>query len=215
MPPADKNPPPPTASEPSVTGTYDRGILEQIAREFRRMRADETYDDDGIRTIWHRGPQRTELLTWEDRKGNILKQELSFVGLFVETSPGMMPKTGVFPVHEHTTDTGQPRSSIVEITSEPDPSTIRTAAQLLGWVPVRDKYSQLLLDSLTLHLASLATGATPTDRTDRNLADSRPAVASTSASPPTAAPSRSAFTVLLVSILGIALGILLGLFLFT
>ena len=121
-------------------------VLDTIATRFRRLRGDETFDTQGIRTIWHRGPQRTELLTWESKAGSLIKQELSFAGLIVDYTPEQGIRTGIIPVTDQVTDTGQPRSTVIRMQTEPDVNTLQKSSTLLGLVPERDYYGQHLME---------------------------------------------------------------------
>ena len=69
-------------------------MLGEVAPGFRRMRANEDFDDKGIRTIWHRGPGRSEMLTWENRDKDIVRQELQLLGNVVEFRQGHDLRTG-------------------------------------------------------------------------------------------------------------------------
>ena len=127
-------------------------VVESIAQRFRRLRGDETFDDAGVRTIWHRGPQRTELLTWENHDGHILKQEFTFAGLVIEFSHQTGIRTGIIPAGEQGTDTGQPRSTIVRMQASPSSNSLKYGAKLLGRVPDRDYYGQHLLELINKQL---------------------------------------------------------------
>lgn len=124
----------------------ESNVLETIANRFRRLRGDETFDTQGIRTIWHRGPQRTELLTWESKDGSLIKQELSFAGLIVEYTPEQGIRTGIIPVTDQVTDTGQPRSTVIRMQTIPEVNTLQKASTLLGLIPDRDYYGQHLME---------------------------------------------------------------------
>lgn len=126
--------------------SHQYGVLTSIAERFRRLRGDETYDENGVRTIWHRGPQRTELLTWENRDGGLVKQEFSFAGLLVEFTPEHGMRTGIIPLSDQVTDTGQPRSTVIRMQATVEPTTLAQAARLLGFVSDRDYYGQHLME---------------------------------------------------------------------
>ena len=129
-----------------MSNIEDNNILETIAVRFRRLRGDETFDANDVRTIWHRGPQRTELLTWENRDGALIKQEFSFAGLILEYTPEQGIRTGIIPLSDQVTDTGQPRSTVIRMQNQPEPTTLQKAAALLGLVPERDYYGQHLME---------------------------------------------------------------------
>ena len=131
------------------------GVVEAIAHRFRRLRGDETFDHTGVRTIWHRGPQRTELLTWENQDGHILKQEFTFAGLVIEFSHKGGVRTGLIPAGEQGTDTGQPRSTIVRMQTSLSVNALQYGARLLGRVPDRDYYGQHLLELINNSLSGL------------------------------------------------------------
>ncbi len=129
-----------------MSNLEDTNVLETIATRFRRLRGDETFDANDVRTIWHRGPQRTELLTWENRNGALIKQEFSFAGLVLEYTPEQGIRTGIIPLSDQVTDTGQPRSTVIRMQSHPESTTLQKAAALLGLVPERDYYGQHLME---------------------------------------------------------------------
>ena len=129
-----------------MTNLEDKNVLDTIASRFRRLRGDETFDANGVRTIWHRGPRRTELLTWENRDGALIKQEFSFAGLVLEYTPEQGIRTGIIPLSDQVTDTGQPKSTVIRMQSVPEATTLQKASALLGLVPDRDYYGQHLME---------------------------------------------------------------------
>ena len=120
-------------------------VIADAARSFRRVRGDESYDAKGLRTLWHQGKLRTELLTWENRKGYIVRQELSFFGYVVDFREGKALSTGHVKLEDAYTDTGAPKGNLVQADSKLDRTTLEYASQLLKNVPDRDYYAQHLL----------------------------------------------------------------------
>ena len=127
----------------AITGNL--AMIADAAKSFRRVRGDESYDAKGLRTIWHQGSLRTELLTWESRKGRIVHQELSFFGYIVDFREGKRLLTGRAKRDEANTDTGAPKANLLQPDNEPVRSTLQYASHLLKNVPDRDYYAQHLL----------------------------------------------------------------------
>lgn len=124
----------------------NRAMLEDLAKSFRRVRGDESFDDKGIRTVWHQGRLRTELLSWEDRKGKVVRQEMCFFGMVTEYRQGKPLRTGHLPAEDSTTSSGgRPMSHLVKMDPTPSHQTLDYASHLLKHVPGRDFYAQHLL----------------------------------------------------------------------
>lgn len=130
-------------SSSSLTGNLS--LLREIAESFRRVKGDEDYDAKGIRTIWHQGRLRTEMLSWEDREGQIVRQELCMFGLVVEFRRGKPLQTGKLPMDDKLTGGGRPMANLVKPDTEPVGQTLDYASHLLKNVPERDFYAQHLL----------------------------------------------------------------------
>ncbi len=125
----------------------NHALLEDLAKSFRRIRGDESFDDEGIRTVWHQGRLRTELLSWEDRKGRVVKQELCFFGLVTEYRQGKPVRTGHLPAEESSMSSsgGRPMSHLIKMDPTPAHRTLDYASHMLKHVPGRDFYAQHLL----------------------------------------------------------------------
>jgi hypothetical protein len=120
-------------------------LVEDAARTVRRMAADESYNADGVRTIWHRG-RRIELLSWESKDEVVVRQELTFFGFHLEYRKERGLRTGVIPVQNATTDPGlRQESKDLRLDSRLKPQTLDFASQLLKSIPGRDFYAQHLL----------------------------------------------------------------------
>jgi hypothetical protein len=112
----------------------------------RRVEADESFDGEGIRTVWHQGRMHTELLSWENRAGLIVKQELSFLGVVVEYRQGKPIRTGTVQDDDlQTGGGGRSASSLVTMDATPAHQSLDDASHLLKHVPGRDYYAQHLL----------------------------------------------------------------------
>ncbi len=137
----------------------DAALIKQISESLRRVDGDESFDKHGIRTIWHRGSMHTELLTWENKNHEIVKQELCFVGLVVELKEGEPLRTG--RVHKKDEEGSNPGAQIthdIRLEGAPTPSTLERAWQLLRLVPERDFYVQHLLQKVGESLATMGHG---------------------------------------------------------
>ncbi len=121
------------------------GMVADVARSFRRVRGDETYGNNGTRTLWHQGKLRTDLLSWETRQGVIVRQELSFFGLVVDYRQGHPLRTGHIRTDEATTDPGTPRGNMVDLDPQLSRIALEYASHLLRNVPERDFFAQHLL----------------------------------------------------------------------
>lgn len=195
----------------------EANVLESIANRFRRLRGDESFDTQGIRTIWHRGPQRTELLTWESKDGALIKQELSFAGLIVEYTPNQGIRTGIIPVTDQVTDTGQPRSTVIRMQTAPEANTLQKASTLLGLIPQRDYYGQHLMELSNDWLVQ--NGQTPvapvtTSSENFSRAPVGPEAAWRTITGLTEERTPNSIPLPVIAIAGILLGVILGLLLF-
>jgi hypothetical protein len=62
----------------------DPGTLQRVAGSLKRVFVgDSTFRADGLRRIWHRGENTTDVVSWVDREGRIMRQEFTFGGLVV------------------------------------------------------------------------------------------------------------------------------------
>ena len=120
-------------------------LVREIGESIRRVRGDETFDDQGVRTIWHQGTMRTEMLSWEDRDGAIARQELAFTGLVVLFELGRSVTTGRLPIDDEQTGGGRPMADLVEPDPAPAHETLDLASHLLKAIPDRDYYAQHML----------------------------------------------------------------------
>ena len=144
---SDRQPPSPMPMgiemSPGGTGT-DLGVIEELARTVRRMRADESFDANGFRTVWHRGRQNVELLSWENEDKQITKQELSMLGMVIEFNQGKPLRTGTVPTHTEGA-AGAAASHLVTMDERPKPRSLILASHLLKHIQGRDFYAQHLL----------------------------------------------------------------------
>ena len=196
----------------------NRALLEEIARSFRRVRGDETFDDTGVRTIWHQGHLRTEMLSWENRGGSIIRQELSFFGMLVECREGKPVRTGKIPLDESLTGGGaRPSSALIKMDAAPIHRTLDYASHLLKHAPARDYYAQHLLKHVneTLNRLGFDEGRTVVSSLDsyskRADADAKTTQKTEVLHPPTATSTRLIVLTLLGTaaiLLGLGLGLL-------
>jgi len=201
----------------SIQQPGDPNVLETIATRFRRLRGDETFDANGVRTIWHRGPQRTELLTWEDRSGALIKQEFSFAGLIVEYTPEQGIRTGIIPLSDQVTDTGQPRSTVIRMQTTPESTTLQRASALLGLVPERDYYGQHLMEFSNDWLVQNGhqpVAPSTTSSENFNRAPTEPESTWRTITGFTQQRTTNSIPLPVIAIAGVVLGIILGLLLF-
>ncbi|MEC8049583.1 MAG: hypothetical protein VX210_02240 [Myxococcota bacterium] len=135
-----------------ITGVHDISgtIYREVGPSFKKVLGTDTdLDGSGVRRIWHRGARKTELLTWEAEDGAIVRQELTFQNLLIETNQTGIVRTGLIP-QEGSLNTPQS----VEFSSSPDPGVLRKCAMLLAQMEERDAYQHHLLENLNLVLES-------------------------------------------------------------
>ncbi len=130
--------------------------VEELASSFRHVRGNENYDAQGIRVIWHQGRGRTEMLSWENKNSEIVRQELTLAGLTVEFRSGQRLRTGIIPHNPEATDSGQPKAHLIQMDPAPSNRTLRTASCLLREMPHRDYYAQHLLKHVNECINSLS-----------------------------------------------------------
>lgn len=134
----DKGRPEPSAIAANIA------LVREIGESFRRLRGDESYSD-GIRTIWHRGKMRTEMLSWEDQEGKIVRQELAFMGMVILFKQGKPLTTGTVPLDDKETAAGRPMTELVKQDPAPNSEALDLSSHLLKNIPERDYYAQHLL----------------------------------------------------------------------
>ena len=140
-----------------ITGIHDISgtIYREVGPSFKKVRgSDLKVDGAGIRRIWHRGARKTELLTWESESLAIVRQELTFQNLLIETNQTGIVRTGRIPQDE---GEGQPQT--VAFTPNPDPNILRKCAMLLAEMKDRDAYQHHLLETLNATLESIGHAA--------------------------------------------------------
>ena len=141
------------AEHREITGVHDISgtIYREVAPSFKKVTGtDMKVDGSGIRRIWHRGPRKTELLTWESETGAIVRQELTFQNLLIETNQTGIVRTGRIPE-----DGSGSEPHAVQFTSSPDPGILNKCAMLLADMHHRDAYQHHLLESLNATLESI------------------------------------------------------------
>ncbi|HKI87049.1 MAG TPA: hypothetical protein VKA53_09915 [Thermoanaerobaculia bacterium] len=137
-------------------------MIEDAADSVRRMQANEEFDKDGLRTIWHRGRQRTEMLSWENQTNQIVRQELSIFGMVVEFRRGEALRTGRIPSSDTLSNGGKPMSHLIKMDDKPDKKILTYASHLLKHIKGRDFYAQHLLREVNDAIASLGYDAART-----------------------------------------------------
>lgn len=152
-------PPPEDALRDADSAPERRPTLDMIAdaaQSVRRLDGKEEPDADGLRTIWHRGRQRVEMLSWENEAKEIVRQELSIFGMTVEFKRGNPVRTGHIPLDEEVSaGDARPASAMVQMDEAPDPTTLELAGHLLKNIKDRDPYSQNLLRVVNLTITDL------------------------------------------------------------
>ena len=135
-----------------ITGVHDISgtIYREVGPSFKKVLGTDTdLDGSGVRRIWHRGAQKTELLTWETEDGTIVRQELTFQNLLIEINQTGIVRTGLIP------QDGSPNTpQSVEFSSSPDPGVLKKCATLLAQMEARDAYQHHLLEGLNSVLES-------------------------------------------------------------
>ena len=158
------NPDNPNSSQPSLTFFEAEGsikgnqtMLAEAAATFRRVVANDEPDAGGLKTVWHRGQLRSELLSWETSTGMIEKQEFTFAGMAIVINKAKGVFTGF--VEKTETDPGRNRLNdtsirLLQMDSIINISTLEYAAHFLKHLPKRDFYTQHLLKEINDAIAS-------------------------------------------------------------
>ena len=119
----DYEDPPVSNDTREITGVHDISgtIYREVGPSFKKVLGTDTdLDGSGVRRIWHRGARKTELLTWEAEDGAIVRQELTFQNLLIETNQTGIVRTGLIP-QEGSVSTPQS----VEFSSSPDSGVLK------------------------------------------------------------------------------------------
>ncbi len=201
----------------SGVGT-DLGVVEEAAQSMRRMQANEEFDAEGIRTIWHRGRNRVEMLSWENRDNVIVRQELSIFGMVIDFRQGHGLRTGNLPLDDESEVGGRPIGKTVKFTPRLADNILDYAAHLLKHIRNRDFYAQHMLkevhDAITQSgFDDMRTGVATLKNFSR---DSKPLPTLSMQAPATgfvAQHGRLLLIVALCAIAGCGGGLLLGFFL--
>lgn len=144
---SDKPPAPTPLPDSISSGGFEAelGMVEEAAQTVRRMAADESFNSEGMRIIWHRGRQRVEVLSHESRDQKILRQEMSIFGMVVEFRDGYGVRTGNIPINDEASLGPKPVSHLITLDEIPDRKALSYASHLLKHVKGRDFYLQHLL----------------------------------------------------------------------
>jgi hypothetical protein len=126
-------------------------LVEESASTVRRMVADESYGADGVRTIWHRG-RRIDLISFENNKEEVLRQELTFFGFVVEFRKTQGLRTGTVPIEGQGTEGGHMATHTFKFDAVLKHRTLDFASLLLKNIPGRDFYAQHLLKHVNMAL---------------------------------------------------------------
>ncbi len=132
--------------------SYHR-IIDDISNSLRRIDTDREYDKSGLRRVWHQGDHDTDLLSWVDKDGNILSQQLSFLERSVIINANRALQTGTLNVEKkksrlrmvHETD-------LIKLDSKVDFQTLELAQSIFSQVSIRDKYTRHFFDTVTKYL---------------------------------------------------------------
>ena len=132
--------------------SYHR-IIDDISNSLRRIDTDREYDKSGLRRVWHQGDHDTDLLSWVDKDGNILSQQLSFLERSVIVNANGALQTGTLNVEKrksrlrmvHETD-------LIKLDSKVDFQTLELAQSIFSQVSIRDKYTRHFFDTVTKYL---------------------------------------------------------------
>lgn len=131
--------------------------LEDLASTFRRLEGNEDFDANGVRTVWHRGKGTLELLSWENDKKVVIKQELTFLDMTIEMRREQpFVKTGRLRATEDRTHPGKKGTPMVQLDQVPQSLTLQYAAHLLRHAPGRDYYAQYLLKHVVSTMTALS-----------------------------------------------------------
>ena len=207
-------------SEPggaSPQSTEDPGFDDTMSKlvaagpSFRRMtHANEEFGADGVRTIWHRGRERTELLSWEDKAQQIIRQELTFLGMVVELKEPDTLKTGTVPLEHDTSQRGQGTGEGIQLDSSVSARTLDFASTFLRHVPDRDYYVQHLLKKLNACISSLGIDSARTAVTTRRFSRNKPSAAVSATEPNKTTSHRNKLLWGLLAAAAVILGLLWG-----
>ncbi len=101
--------------------------------------------EDGRRSIWHQGRELSELTSWEGSDGELISQELSFLGLVVVYRQEDGLRTGVLVEdREFGSDPDMPTADQIEYDASPSLRSLQLAARLLREAK-RDYFVQHML----------------------------------------------------------------------
>ena len=126
-------------------------MLAKAAASFRRVVSKDELDAQGLKTVWHRGQLRSELLSWETSSGIIEKQEFTFAGMAIVINKSTGIFTGVVEAPE--TNPGRNRISdtsirLLQMDNIPNISTLEYAAHFMKHITKRDFYTQHILKEI-------------------------------------------------------------------
>lgn len=144
------------------------GLLERLGAGLRRVRgANERPNEKGIRTIWHHGPQKTDLFSFLGPDRSLTRQELVFLDRAVGWSRSRGLETGRLG------DTGTPSapgSSTIDYAAEgQDHKSLMEASLILRSVPNPDYYTQHLRREVNDYLRNQGDPATAVGNIDPEL----------------------------------------------
>ena len=126
----------------------DEATLLRVAGSLKRVFVgDSTFRGDGLRRIWYRGENTTDVVSWVDRQGQIMRQEFTFGGLVVrwERERGIISGS-----EQGGGDHSVPSSKTVQDWGSSD-ELFHAAFGLLCRVPQSDFYLRHLMHRLAEH----------------------------------------------------------------
>lgn len=147
----------------SAEGRVTLAMVVEAAAGLKRLESTGEVTPDGLRAVRHRGEQHLEMVSWENERDEIVRQELFVFGLAVEFQRGQGLRTGEIPSGQGGwPDDAKPLGDVAEMSETPDLATLELVSHLLKNVKDRDSYGQHLLRLANLTLAELGSdeGAT-------------------------------------------------------
>lgn len=129
--------------------------LQTAGKNLRRLKGDESFDDKGVRTIWHRSASSAEMLTWETKDQKIIKQEFTFFFLAVIFDKDRMIRTGRISPFEESTGPVQSQGQMIKMDPGLSLLTLDAASELLKHIEQPDYFCTHLRKHVNLTLASL------------------------------------------------------------
>ncbi|OGR11877.1 MAG: hypothetical protein A2341_17055 [Deltaproteobacteria bacterium RIFOXYB12_FULL_58_9] len=143
----------PKAHSPQDSGA-NLGHLRQEALNFRHIPRGEKTTADGGRVVWHRGPRRSEMLSWVTKSGEVDKQELIFWGLVVSYDQRRHLRTGRTQMLQEQNAPSVGAGDDISWDGTLNFTTLDAASEFLKYTPEKDPFCRHLRKHINLSMAS-------------------------------------------------------------